>query len=182
MELDAIWRDYRVTLTAFLYANVKNPADVEDLRQEILIKVFNNLSEIKDTTKLKPWLFQIANNSIIDFYRKRAKNSAISEDDLWYDSSDTDSKTHKQLSQCIVPFIQAMDEEDTEMLMAIEIHGLSQKQYAEKSGIKYSTLKSRVQKSREKLQNLFSDCCEMSLDKQGNLVDFNSKTGNCNRC
>lgn len=180
MKVETIWSEYQTSLKAFIHKNVSNPDDAEDLLQEILIKTFQGLSTVKDSKKVKPWLFQIANNTIIDFYRKRGKGSDITQNELWYAESDED--VFQQLALCVLPFIKGLPQEEAELLTAIEIDGLSQKEYAEKIGVKYSTLKSRVQKSRQSLYGLFSDCCELSIDRKGNLVDFQAKRRNCSRC
>ena len=173
IRIEDVWQQYQKSLKRFLQSNVSCPDDVDDLLQDILIKTYQQLNTVKDKSKLKSWLFQLANNTIIDFYRKRARSKGITEDELWY--TEGGESIHRQLSHCISPFIQALPQEDAQLLNAIEINGTSQKDYAEQHGMKYSTLKSRVQKSREKLNRLFSECCEMKVDSHGNIIDFEQK-------
>ena len=180
MNVETIWAEYQTSLKAFLYKNVNNTADVEDLLQEILIKTYQNLSTVKEVTKIKPWLFQIAQHSIIDFYRQQGRNNSLGDDPLWYEHQE--SSIHQQLSQCILPFIESLEEDDKQLLTAIEINGISQKEYALQHNIKYSTLKSRVQKSRQTLQSVFTQCCNFNLDAQGHLLDYQRKPKNCNDC
>jgi len=180
MNVETIWEEYQSNLKAFLYKNINNQADVDDLLQEILIKTYQNLHKVNDAKKVKSWLFQIANNSIIDFYRKSGKDKALKDNELWYNEPQED--VYQQMSQCVMPFINGLNEADKALLTAIEIEGLSQKAYAEKMGVKYSTLKSQVQKSRSQLYALFNQCCHLSLDKKGNLIDIESKTKSCNNC
>jgi RNA polymerase sigma-70 factor (ECF subfamily) len=158
MKLEPIWLAYQSSLKAFLHSKIANPADVEDLLQEVLIKTHNGFQAVSDESKIKPWLFQIANNTIIDFYRKNSKRQEVTSDDLWH------------------------QEQDAELLIAIEIDAVSQKDYAMNKGINYSTLKSRVKQSRKKLLDVFHSCCDFSVDSQGNLMEYASKSGNCNRC
>ncbi|ACH64457.1 RNA polymerase sigma factor, SigZ family [Aliivibrio fischeri MJ11] len=181
MKLEVIWSEYQSSLKAFLRSKVSNPEDVEDLLQEILIKTHKNLKTISDAKKVKSWIFQIANNTIIDFYRQNNRRTELLADDLWFDE-ENEEQVMKELSRCLLPFIKQLSGEDAELLSAIEIEGISQKEYAEKHGLKYSTLKSRVKKSREKLHGLFTDCCDFSIDVQGNLIEYQSKSGECNRC
>ncbi len=180
MNIEMVWQDYRGGLKTFLHSNVANPDDVDDLLQDILIKTYQHLDDVKDPSKIKSWLFQVANNAIIDFYRKRAKGKDLREDERWY--IEGEKTVHQELSRCIAPFIQSLPADEAKMLSAIELEGLSQKEYAEQYGIKYSTLKSRVQKSRDKLNHLFSDCCDLSLDQQGNIMDFHEKKHRCKGC
>ncbi|WP_246058408.1 sigma factor-like helix-turn-helix DNA-binding protein [Litorilituus lipolyticus] len=81
-----------------------------------------------------------------------------------------------------MPFISALPEEHADLLTAIDVHGESQKDYANKQGVSYSTLKSRVQKSRELLKGIYEDCCHFSVDKQGNVIDYQPKNGKCDGC
>lgn len=177
MNIEPIWNEYRGSIKAFLHKHVSNPDDVDDLKQEILIKTYQNLHTLQDVTKIKPWLFQIANNVIIDFYRHRAKQTGWGEEDLWY--SEEQPAMRHELARCVLPFIQALPPEEAEMLMAIELDGESQKEFAQKHGLKYSTLKSRVKKSRQHVLALFQECCDLSLDKRGNVIDFDPKKNGC---
>lgn len=170
MTIEKIWLEYRSLLKAFLHSKVSNDSDVDDLLQDILIKSYENLGKLKSGDKIKPWIFQIANHSIIDFYRKNGRNKALTEDDLWYEDEGLDAKA--ELSHCIDPFVNALPESSSKLLMATDINGESQKALAQSMGISYSTLKSRVQKARVELRNLFDECCHMKLDAQGNIMDY----------
>lgn len=181
MRLEAIWAEYQSSLKAFLRSKVSNPDDAEDLLQEILIKTHKNLETLSEMSKVKSWLFQIANHTIIDFYRQNKTHANLTVEDLWYEAEE-EEQVVKALSRCLLPFIKELPKEDAELLTAIEVEGVSQKEYAENKGIKYSTLKSRVKKSREKLHGLFTNCCDFSIDSQGNLIEYQSKSGGCERC
>ena len=91
-----------------------------------MIKTYQNLQNVNDAQKVKSWLFKIAHNSIIDFYRHKV----LVDNELWYNQPQQD--VYQQLSHCVVPFINGLEETDKQLLTAIEIDGLSQKAYAEK--------------------------------------------------
>ncbi|MCY9827322.1 RNA polymerase sigma factor SigZ [Vibrio chagasii] len=186
LNLEQVWAEYQQTLKAFLHSKVSNSADVDDLLQEILIKTFQNLHKVQDASSVKSWLFQLANNTIIDFYRKHARqqrDSKIDADDLWFADLDHNEEFKQNLSLCIEPFIQALPEQSAALLLAVDIKGQSQKEIAEAQNISYSTVKSRVQKSRGDLKNLFEQCCNLSLDKQGNVIDCDLKPeSGCSNC
>ena len=181
MGFEDIWNEYRSGLKAFLYSKVSNPADVDDLLQEIMIKTYRNLNTVKSESSMKSWIYQISNNVIIDHYRKSGRT--YNENDLADFAVEDDSDEIQQaLAKCIEPFIGALPKESADLLRAIEIEDQSQKDYANEQGINYSTVKSRVQKSRLQLRALFEECCQLSFDKQGHLVDFQSKSKSCDKC
>ena len=180
-QLESIWLEYKEALKAFLHSKVADHADVEDLLQQILIKTHHNLAKVREAGSIKAWLFQVANNAIIDFYRAKGRKAgheeALVAEDLWYGEAEQDIKA--ELSHCIEPFIQRLPEAQAELLTQFDLLGESQKQYAEQHDIRYSTLKSRLQKARNELRGLFDQCCAMQLDAQGNLMDYDAKQNDC---
>ena len=178
MNLEKIWQQYEVALKKFIHTKVANEADVEDLLQEVLIKTYRNLSEVKQHSSIKSWLFQIANHTIIDFYRKNSRKIDMPAEELWL--SDDVDEVRKAMLQCIKPFIDELSDDDAKLLHAIELENRSQKSYALEQGISYSTLKSRVQKSRRRLRDVFEVCCDFKKDKAGNVYDFiDKRPGGC---
>jgi RNA polymerase sigma-70 factor (ECF subfamily) len=180
ISIEAVWYEYRAQVKAFLHSKISDPDEIDDLLQEILIKTHGNLHSLKSEKSIKAWLFQIANHTIIDFYRKHSKAKPVSAEDLWY--GEENHQIQKELSQCVGPFIKALPRETAELLTEIELSGRSQKEFAHLLGISYSTLKSRVQKGRQQLLGLFEDCCHLSLDKNGSIIDFDPKSNNCEDC
>lgn len=180
MTTEEIWKTYRSRLRAFLHSKVSNPADVDDLLQEVLLKTLASGSQLQDPSKLQAWLFQTTQNAIIDHYRKRGRNRTLPAEDLWY-VEDTPGAL-AGLEDCVLPFLEALPKETAELLRAIDIEGQSQKAYAAARGISYSTLKSRVQQGRSDLRAVFESCCHMSRDHLGNINDFRQKSDACKNC
>lgn len=56
--------------------------DVEDLVQEVFIKALKGMKSFKGLSTPKTWLFTIARNTALDYYRKKKHESAVSYDDL----------------------------------------------------------------------------------------------------
>lgn len=177
MKIETIWENYRDNIKAFLHSKVSSPEDVDDLLQEIVIKTYKSLDTLNSASSIKPWLFQIARNTIIDFYRKKGRLNEALQDEFHLNEEDLDTQT--ELARCVEPFIQNLPSENAALLTAIDIEGQSQKEYASNSDISYSTLKSRVQKSRKLLRKLFDDCCHMSFDQFGNIIEYAPKSGSC---
>lgn len=180
MELEEIWSLYQRSLKAFLHSKVSNPSDVEDLLQEILLKTHSHIGGLREEDSVKSWLFQIASRTVIDFYRSKGRADELDVEDLWYGENEKSVK--KELSACIEPFLKGLPEDAANLLRLVDLDGKSQKIYAQELGISYSTLKSRVQKARLALRDLFETCCHYSLDKHGNIIDFEQKPGSCKHC
>ena len=171
MTIDTLWSEYQEDIKAFLHSKISNPDDVDELLQEISIRAFLNLDTLKSEEKTKAWLFTIAGNMVIDFYRKNRNKGMIPHpDDLWY--LDQSVNVEHVFSHCVAPLIKDLPADVAELLTAIDIEGQSQKEYAAGLGISYSTLKSRVQKARKLLHALFNEHCDISVDRRGKILDF----------
>lgn len=179
-DMALIWSNYRSGLRAFLSTKLANPSDVEDLLQDIMIKVHCNLDTLHSETTLKSWLYQIARNVIIDFYRRDKSKRPANHDDLWYDT--LEEGPLPELERCLEPFINALPEAVSDLLRAIDLEGKSQKEQAAMMGISYSTLKSRVQSGRRQLRAVFEDCCEFSTDARGNIAGYALKSDCSGKC
>lgn len=177
MTLENLWQQYQTALKGFLHAKVANNQDVEDILQEVLLKTHQNLSSVHDQTSIKSWLFQIANNTIIDFYRRRHVKKRHEENVEWYDEPSKD--LIDSFTPCLEPFINQLLPAQRQLLRAIELEGVTQKDFAEQHDIKYSTLKSRVKKARASLMAQFDNCCSFSVDSRGNIIDFVPKGKSC---
>jgi RNA polymerase sigma-70 factor, ECF subfamily len=55
----------------FIYYRVNHLETAEDLTEEVFIKAFNGLTKVKKTASFQPWLYQIARNTVIDYYRSK---------------------------------------------------------------------------------------------------------------
>ena len=180
MNPETVITQYQSSLRAFLLSRMRNPADVDDVLQEALTKTFQNFHTLKSEDKIRPWLFQIANNAMMDHFRRSGRDASVSADDLWYD--EPSEETEHAFEGCVLPFLDALPSEGGKLLRAVELEGVSQKEYAEELGISYSTLKSRVQASRKQLRHLFDQCCDIAFASDGSVIDYTRKSTHCDSC
>ena len=62
---------HRKPLINFIYRFTANPAESEDLAQEVFIKVFLSASSYEARAAFSTWLYRIATNSALNFVRDR---------------------------------------------------------------------------------------------------------------
>ncbi len=90
------------------------------------------------------------------------------------DKGDNNDRT-SELAECIIPFINKLPDIYKEALTLTEFKNYSQLELAKHLGISYSGAKSRVQRAKIKLKEIFEECCNISYDKYGNIMDYKSK-------
>lgn len=171
-NIEAFWNDFSSGLKSFIFSKVKNITDTEDILQDTYIKIHYSINTLNDKDRIKPWIYQIARNLIIDYYR--AKTRLRNTPDLLPDLSKS-SSSNELMDVAISDMVSMMEElspEYCEALCLTEIEGMSQKEYAEKKGLSYSGAKSRVQRARSILKDLLLKCCHYQFDKYGTVVDI----------
>ena len=72
---------YQQAVFNTVYRYTGNPDDVQDLAQEIFIKVWQNARRFKGKSKFSTWLYRIAVNHCIN-YRRKDKGKHVSLDEL----------------------------------------------------------------------------------------------------
>lgn len=171
INIEPIWKEFYEPLKGFVARRVNNHAAVDDIVQNVFIKISEHISEIKDSQKIHAWIYQITRNTIIDYYRRQKPTEELPTD-LPFIDEDDEQDLSKELSSCIRPLIEQLPDKYREAIALTELNGISQKQLSEQLGISISGAKSRVQRGREKLKELLTACCHIEADRYGNIVDY----------
>lgn len=178
MEINQLIYQFKDELFAFVVKKVKDTEAAKDLHQEILIRMFSNYHQLQNKQSLKPWLYRIANNAVIDHFRKTKKNFQADFLDAPTDQSDEELQVDDSLLRCMEPFVNQLREPYKEALLLTDLGDLSQKEYASAKGKSYSAAKSTIQRARAKLKETFIECCHIEADHYGNILSVRRKN-NC---
>ena len=178
---EKVWQEYHSRLRAFIKSRISDDTATDDILQNVFLKLHAGLDSLKDETKLKSWLYQIARNAIIDYFRSQKPTVDIPE---WLPQSETDpsEKVIQELSECLQPMIQLLPENYREAVILSELKGLTQKEVAKVQGTSLSGAKSRVQRGRALLKEMLADCCRLEFDHSGRLCDYERKGKACDAC
>jgi len=175
---ETIWRTYHAKLLNFIKNRVSQQLDAEDLLQEIFIKALPKLNDLKESSKLESWLFQITRNTIIDYYRTNKVSENLPDwlttEDLGNQFEETELN-RQALSECLTPLIDALPTDYRLAIHQSEIQGLTQQNIADLDGLSLSGAKSRVQRGRALLKDLLHQCCEFELNQSNQIEDFHTK-------
>jgi RNA polymerase sigma-70 factor, ECF subfamily len=178
MEVAGIYTQFHQSLLSFIRSKIRSKEDAEDILQNVFIRISNNVNKLSEEEKLQSWVFTITRNAIIDYYRVNAskKNVAVDvqmEENILEEVHDDPTKG---LDQCINSMIGLLPDEYRDIIVDAEIKGIKQKDLAEKYGMAYPSMRSRVQRGRERLKQLFYNCCYIETDRLGNVIDARGRT------
>jgi len=70
-SLKLLIRNYLKPVFSFVYHFVNNPAEAEDIAQDVFVKMWKNLKKFDQQKKFKTWLFAIAKNTALDYLKKK---------------------------------------------------------------------------------------------------------------
>ena len=178
--ITTIKNDFDKELSDMICRKVKHQDYCHDILQDVYLKIMFNLSKIEQADNMSAYLVRLTNNTIIDFYRKKAKAPPEQEPPVQL-AAETEEKPDSSLALadcCLRPMIDSLPPIYRDALIMIELEGLKHKQFAEKAGISLTNAKTRVQRAREKLKEVILHCCAYEFDKYGNIVSCcENKTG-----
>jgi len=140
---------------------------IHDIRQDVFLKAHQYINTLNSEGKLLSWLRVIIYNTVIDHYRKKNKNFQLPDQ-----NEEEYNEGNVYLLKCVSLLIQTLPKEQKEVLEAIELNGISQTQFAKMHHLPLSTVKSRVQRARKKINDTVNKSCFLKVDKYGNVTDY----------
>jgi RNA polymerase sigma-70 factor (ECF subfamily) len=170
------WQNHKAQLRSYVYKRVDDANAVDDILQDVYIKASSNLHQLKSQGSLKGWLYKIAYNTIMDFYRDKLPYDELPED-LVAEDEDTVEEARKELAECIRPLIDDLPEKYSIPLRLAELEGVPQQEIADKLGLSLSGAKSRIQRGRAKFRENLMTCCDFELNDGGAVTGYSSKKG-----
>lgn len=167
----ALWADYQDALKKYVFRYTQNEEVTKDIVQDTLLKIHNSCCSDKEIKNIRSWLFQIAHNVMIDFFKKFNKISTEIEHQIIVGKDDI----YKELSIYIEPLIGFLPEKYAIPLKMADIEGLKQQEIANKLGLSLTGAKSRIQRARKLLKDEIHTCFHTKECSSAGLTDFNLK-------
>jgi RNA polymerase sigma-70 factor (ECF subfamily) len=166
------WRELEAKLRPFVASRVRREADVDDVVQDVFLRMQRGLAGLRDEQRFGPWVYQVARSAIVDHQRVAAKHRVVDPEGREEEPLDLDDDhaIEEQLAGYLAPFVAMLPSPYREALTLVELEGLTQKQAAELLGVSLSGMKSRVQRGRAQLRKALDDCCHIALDARGRVM------------
>lgn len=141
---------YASRVYRFFYRYIKSKTEVEDLTQNVFLKLWEKRAMIDPEKPAEGLIFVIARNLMIDHFRATARR--IKETQWWEDLVDTVPSTHQadeltrynQISQIYHKAINLLPPRRKDIFTMSRHEGLSNKEIAEKMGISVKTVENQM--------------------------------------
>jgi len=151
------------SLRAFGVSLCGDKERADDLVQETLFKAWNHLDSFKEGTNLKAWLFTILRNTYFSERRKRRRE--VEDADGSYAArlaTHPAQHGHMEMQDFRAALVRLPDDQ-REALILVGAAGFSYEEAAEISGCAVGTIKSRVNRARNRLAGML-ELDEMDVD------------------
>lgn len=138
----------------FHYRFTGDRFEAENLAQETFFRAYLRYESLKDHKKIKSWLFSIARNIVIDFFRKNknreiALGNEIVENYAEVSSADFQSQIeNNEMSKELEKCIDKLSSQDKLLIKLLYFEGFSYKEISQILKINQNTLKSRLHRAR----------------------------------
>ena len=162
MEKDkfiSVIRDNQNLIYKICYSYCKNADKRKDLQQEILIQLWNSFSKFDGRVKLSTWIYRIALNTAITFYRNDSKHSdnKISIDASIISLSDFEYVPEQDENIAMLyQFIEKLNELDKALIL-LYLDNNKQKDIAEVLGISETNVATKISRIKKFIKEQFSN-------------------------
>jgi RNA polymerase sigma-70 factor (ECF subfamily) len=102
----------------FIFFRVSHKETAEDLAEEVFLKAFGKLGSINDSSAFEGWLYQIARNLVIDYYRQKKITVSLDEveNTLEYETNVIDTLELEQQQKILLKLIKQLTSEQQVVL------------------------------------------------------------------
>lgn len=163
---DDLVRRYQGQIVNLARAMTAADGDVDDIAQEVFVRVWRSLGSFRGESAFRTWLYGIALNVIRTHRGRRSKLRALfwsapaaSEVDPVDQARDEDPGIeHKiMLRDAIDRALKLLPEELRDALVLRDVQGLEYREIAETLGVPIGTVESRIFRARQRLRPLLAD-------------------------
>ena len=156
-QFEELVKKYQKDILNFHYRLVGNRMEAEDLAQETFIKAYRNMESLKEFVKARSWLYSIARNVTIDFFR-RNKDRSIPLDNVMLENyavatavDQREEVLNSEVSKELKKVLENLNEQDKRIVKLLYYEGFSYKEIGELMQMNENTLKSRLFRARKVL-------------------------------
>ena len=157
---------YRKRIMGVVTRLIARPEDVEDVAQEVFLRLYFSLDQLRTAQVFEPWLYRLTVNAAYDYLRKQRRRQEFRMSDLseqqvmMADAAaggrvEQDEQQQKKIRESVDSLLGAVSEADRILLMLKEVEGLSLKELEKIYKVNENALKVRLFRARQRVLKAF---------------------------
>ena len=144
-------RKYASAVLGLCIARTKNFHDSEDIMQEVFLRAVTKLKTLRDPSRARTWLLQIARRMCIDYYQKRSRTQPLLED-VPVQSRQSDERIER-----LYEAMSKLPDGYRETITLYYLDGHNCASVARSLGISEDAVRSRLVRARLRLHEMLSE-------------------------
>jgi RNA polymerase sigma-70 factor (ECF subfamily) len=161
-----IVQTYRKRILGTISRLIGRPEDVEDVAQEVFLRLYFSLDQLRTPEVFEPWLYRLTVNAAYDYLRRNRRRaesrmSDLSEQHVVMADAIASGKVAEEdarkgkIREFVQGLLGAVSEEDRILLTLKEVEGLSLKELEAIYRVKENALKVRLFRARQRVLKAF---------------------------
>jgi RNA polymerase sigma-70 factor, ECF subfamily len=157
---------YRKRILGTIMRLIARPEDVEDVAQEVFLRLYFSLDQLRKEEVFEPWLYRLTVNAAYDYLRKQRRRqefrmSDLSEQQVMLADAvaggkvDLAERHRKSVRESVDALLGAVPEADRILLLLKEVEGLSLKELEKVYHVNENALKVRLFRARQRVLKAF---------------------------
>jgi RNA polymerase sigma-70 factor, ECF subfamily len=153
---------YRRRILGTISRLIGRPEDVEDVAQEVFLRLYFSLDQLRTPEVFEPWLYRLTVNASYDYLRKskrrpESRMSDLSEQQVMMADAAAGSKAQteegekRRVRDTVNSLLASVSEEDRILLTLKEVEGLSLKELEQIYHVNENSLKVRLFRARQRV-------------------------------
>jgi len=153
---------YRKRILGTIARLIRKPEDVEDVGQEVFVRLYYSLDQLRTPEVFEPWLYRLTVNAAYDYLRRRkrrpenrmsdlSEHQVVMADALAGGKQSAEQARRTKARETVEMLLENVSEEDRILLMLKEVEGLSLKELEKIYKIKENALKVRLFRARQRV-------------------------------
>jgi RNA polymerase sigma-70 factor (ECF subfamily) len=161
-----IVRAYSSRVLGAVYGQAGDAGEVEDIAQEVFVRVWKSIGQLREVELFEPWLYRLASNTACDFLRRKRRRKDLRLGDMSDEqalaveakassSSFEGDEARREAVRLTRRLLARLSDADRELLTLKEVQGLSLRELEQIYGVNTNAMKVRLFRARKRaLQEL----------------------------
>ena len=156
MTQEEIFKEYHNKIENYIWGKVSDKYVAEDLASAVFLKICQKLEDYDDSkASISTWIYTIANNTVIDYYRTHKVSEEVPEDVSSMGEIDDDLLNEEMLTE-LAEALQKIPERERNLLVYRYYDNMTLKDIAVKLGMSYANAKIVQAKAINHMRELIS--------------------------
>jgi RNA polymerase sigma-70 factor (ECF subfamily) len=167
---------YRKRILGTIARLIARPEDVEDVAQEVFLRLYFSLDQLRTPEVFEPWLYRLTVNASYDYLRKQRRRmesrmSDLSEQQVVLADAaaggkvDQERQEQKRIRETVDAVLGAVSDDDRILLTLKEVEGLSLKELEKIYRVNENALKVRLFRARQRVLKAFGSSARQADGK-----------------